>query len=229
MQSIFKSNFLLLVISAILLAACSAGATTPEIPATPPTKPTIEDSLTILAFGDSLTEGFGVDAGENYPSQLERKLRGDGYAVRVTNGGISGETSTSALTRLDWMLNSKPDIVIIEMGGNDALRGVDLELTQENLDKIVGRFSESGAVVVVAGLQIIQNLGEEYTVEFAEIYPAVANKHDAILIPFLLEGVAADPELNQPDFIHPNAEGYTVMVDHIYPFILEAIEKATSK
>ena len=124
------------------------------------------------------------------------------------------------------MLNTEPDIVIVETGGNDALRGVDLELTRENLDEIVGRFSDSGAIVVVAGLQIIQNLGEEYTTEFAAIYPSVAEKHNAILIPFVLEGVAADPELNQPDFIHPNAKGYAVMADHIYDYVLQAIELA---
>jgi acyl-CoA thioesterase-1 len=127
------------------------------------------------------------------------------------------------------MLNTEPDIVIVETGGNDALRGVDLDLTRKNLDEIVGRFTDSGAVVVVAGLQIIQNLGAEYTTEFAAIYPSVAEKHNAILIPFVLEGVAADPELNQPDFIHPNAKGYTVMVGYIYEYILQAIELVESR
>ncbi len=182
--------------------------------------------LTILAFGDSLTEGFGVITEDNYPSQLSRKLAADGYNIEVINGGISGETTTSALSRVDWMLNSKPDIVIVETGPNDALRGIDLELTQANIDEIVARFSDSGAIIIVAGLQITQNLGAEYTSEFAAIYPAVAQKYDAILIPFVLEGVAADPDLNQPDFIHPTAAGYTIMVEHIYPFVLEAVAAA---
>ena len=208
----------------MLLWACNTGIPTTNIPTNIASTPTSQDSLTILAFGNSLTEGFGVDEDENYPSRLESKLRGDGYDVRVINGGISGETTSAALARLDWMLNTEPDIVIVETGANDALRGVALDLTKKNIDEIVGRFSESGAVVVVAGLQIIQNLGEEYTAEFAAIYPAVAEKHNAILIPFVLEGVAADPELNQPDFIHPNAKGYIVMVDHIYDYILQAIE-----
>ncbi len=147
---------------------------------------------------------------------------------KVINGGISGETSTSALARIDWMLNTQPDIVIVETGANDALRGVDLELTRKNIDEITRRFTDSGAVVVIAGLQIVQNLGQDYTTEFAEIYPTVAEKHGSILIPFVLEGVAANPELNQPDFIHPTAEGYAVMVEHIYPFILEAIRTAES-
>lgn len=219
----------LLAVAVFLLGACNSGAPTTESSTPIAAAPMPEDSLTILAFGDSLTEGFGVSADENYPSQLESRLRDDGYAVRVINGGISGETSSSALARLDWMLNTEPDIVIVETGGNDALRGVDLDLTRKNLDEIVGRFTDSGAVVVVAGLQIIQNLGAEYTTEFAAIYPSVAEKHNAILIPFVLEGVAADPELNQPDFIHPNAKGYSVMVDHIYEYILQAIELAESR
>lgn len=187
---------------------------------------TPQNELIILAFGDSLTEGFGVDPQESYPAQLERKLKADGYDARVINGGISGETSTSALARVDWMLNTQPDIVIVETGANDALRGVDLELTRQNIDEITRRFMDGGAVVVIAGLQIIQNLGQDYTTGFAEIYPAVAEKHGSILIPFVLEGVAANPELNQADFIHPTAEGYAVMVEHIYPYILEAIRAA---
>ena len=218
-----------MVIAMMLLGACNSGIPTSEIPTVTAITPTPQNNLTILAFGDSLTEGFGVNEDENYPSKLESKLRGDGYHVRVINGGISGETTSAALARLEWMLNTEPDIVIVEIGGNDALRGVDLDLTQKNLDKIVGRFAESGSVVVVAGLQIIQNLGAEYTTEFAAMYPDVAEKHHAILIPFVLEGVAADPELNQPDFIHPNAKGYAVMVDHIYEYILQAIEQAENR
>jgi acyl-CoA thioesterase-1 len=222
-------RYVIVIIVVMLLGACNQGIPSPDLPSDRSITPTPQDGLTILAFGDSLTEGFGVDANENYPSKLENKLRVDGYNVRVINGGISGETTSAALTRIDWMLNTKPDIVIVEIGGNDALRGVNLDLTRKNIDEIVGRFTESGAVVVVAGLQIIQNLGREYTTEFAAIYPSVADKHDSILIPFMLEGVAADPELNQSDFIHPNAEGYTVMVDHIYEYILQAIELAENR
>jgi len=190
---------------------------------------TDQPSLTILAFGDSLTAGYGVDPHDSYPAQLERKLQADGYQVQVINGGISGETSSAGLNRLEWMLKTKPDLVIVETGGNDALRGVDLAITRENIAEIVRQFDESGAVVIVAGLQIIQNLGAEYTTEFAAIYPAIAEEYNAILIPFMLEGVAANPELNQADFIHPTGEGYIVIVDHIYPYILEAIATAQSR
>ena len=192
-----------------------------------PTRPAYDG--TILAFGDSLTAGLGVEEREAYPAQLERKLQEAGYNYRVINGGISGETSTAALNRLDWMLQTNPDIVIIETGGNDALRGVDLSLTEQNIAEIVARFAEQDVIIVFAGLQIIQNLGEDYINQFAEMYPRIAAQHpDAIFIPFFLERVAADPELNQSDFIHPTAEGYSVIVDHIFPFIEEAIQRDQS-
>ena len=223
---------LILLLALLLTFSILTGCAAPTPVATPsPTPlPNVEEPrLTLLAFGDSLTEGLGVPAAESYPAQLERKLRADGIDIEVINGGISGETTTAALSRVSWMLNTNPDIVIVETGANDALRGVDLELTARNIDQIVGEFNASGAIVVVAGLQIIQNLGEEYTAAFAAIYPAVAETHEVMLIPFVLEGVAADPDLNQPDFIHPTAEGYTVMVDHIYPFVLEAIAAAEAR
>lgn len=212
------------------LAACTTAAPEPTPTSTLTAAPLQAITPTydgrILAFGDSLTEGMGVELDKAYPAQLERKLQADGYNYEVINGGISGETSSAALSRVDWMLNTNPDIVIIEIGGNDGLRGIDLDLTEQNIDQIVGRFAETDTIIVFAGLQIIQNLGEDYTTQFAEMYPRIAaNYPDAIFIPFILEGVAADPELNQLDFVHPTAEGYTVMVDHIYPFILEAIER----
>jgi acyl-CoA thioesterase-1 len=225
-ESVWKKTLLLLV---LWVSSACAAATPVGTTAAPVSSQASQNEIIILAFGDSLTEGFGVDSQESYPAQLQRKLQADGHAVQVINGGISGETSTSALARLDWMLNTQPDIVIVETGANDALRGVDLELTRKNIDEITRRFTASEAVVVIAGLQIIQNLGQDYTTDFAEIYPAVAEKHGSILIPFVLEGVAANPELNQPDFIHPTAEGYAVMVEHIYPFILEAIRTAENK
>lgn len=204
------------------MIGCAAEQTSTVVPTVQPT-PTTEAAITILALGDSLTAGFGVDSADSYPAQLERKLVADGYDVRVINAGISGETSSAALSRSDWMLQTNADIVIIETGGNDGLRGIDLDMTRENIDMLAARFSEQGADVIIAGMQIISNLGEEYTTEFREIYPAVAEKHNARLIPFFLEGVAADPALNQDDFIHPTAEGYTVIVETIYPLVEEAV------
>ncbi len=222
-MSMMRKSFVLsgmFALGLILFACAQTPAVSPQAVVNSPTD---QPSLTILAFGDSLTAGFGVEPQDSYPAQLERKLQADGYQVQVINGGISGETSSAGLSRLEWMLKTKPDIVIVETGGNDALRGVDLAITRENIGEIVRQFDESGAVVIVAGLQIIQNLGAEYTTEFAAIYPQIAEEYNAILIPFMLEGVAADPDLNQADFIHPTAEGYTVIVDHIYPYVVEAI------
>lgn len=222
----------ILMILLILLTACGAQEAeqpSEEAPA-PAEEPTEAEELpsssegTILAFGDSLTEGFGVEENEAYPALLEARLRADGYEYEVINAGNSGETSSGALSRMEWTLSLKPDIVIVEIGGNDGLRGVDPALTKENISQIVSQFKENGAIVVLAGMQIIQNLGEAYTSQFANNYPELAAEHDVILIPFFLEGVAGVPELNQPDVIHPTAEGYQIVVETIYPYILEAIE-----
>lgn len=206
---------------ALILAACTG--TPADIPQAVIKSPINQPSLTILALGDSLTAGYGVDQEDSYPAQLERKLHAGGYPVKVINAGIGGETSSAALSRVEWMLQTEPDIVIVETGGNDALRGIDLTITRANIAEIVRQFDESGVVVIIGGMQIIQNLGSEYTDEFGSIYPEVAEEFGVALIPFMLEGIAADPDLNQADFIHPTAEGYTVMVDHIYPYVVEAI------
>jgi acyl-CoA thioesterase-1 len=212
----------------LLLAACStaepAPAPTPAPPATPPALAE-RQGLLIVALGDSLTEGMGVDPAATYPAQLERKLAAAGYAVTVANAGVSGETSSGALSRVDWVLRQKPDIVILATGGNDGLRGIKPAVTAENIDQIVQRVQASGAVVVLAGMEMVQNMGEEFTSEFRALYPAVAKRHGVILMPFLLEGVATDPDLNQPDFIHPTAEGYTIVVENLYPYIVQAIEQ----
>lgn len=176
-------------------------------------------------MGDSLTEGLGVNLDEAYPAQLERKLHAAGYNYTVINVGVSAETTTGALARVDWVLTLKPDLVILATGGNDSLRAIDPALTQENLRKLVQAFQAADVPVVLAGMQTVQNLGESYTNAFRAIYPAVAAEYNLILIPFFLEGVAGDPKLNQADFIHPTADGYTVIVETIYPYVLKAIEQ----
>jgi acyl-CoA thioesterase-1 len=180
-------------------------------------------------MGDSLTEGLGVDQQDAYPAQLERKLQADGYKVKVINAGVSGETSSGALARLDWVLKLKPQIVLLATGGNDSLRGIDPTLTQANLQQLVQKLQAQQITVVLAGMQTAQNLGAEYTQAFAAIYPAVAQANQVILIPFFLAGVAGDPKLNQRDFIHPTAAGYTVVVQTIYPYVLEALKAVEHK
>ena len=216
-KSICKLLYLLIL--TIALAGCG------EESISPPTQHQVKYDGTILAIGDSLTEGLGVEAESAYPAQLQKKLMIGGYKYRVINGGVSGETSSGSLSRVDWVLTLEPDIVILETGGNDSLRAIDPDLTLQNLDDLVAAFKAKNVTVVLAGMETMQNLGSEYTADFAAVYPTIAEKHDLILIPFFLEGVAAQRELNQPDGIHPTTEGYTIIVDQIYPYVVKAIEE----
>jgi len=177
-----------------------------------------------VAVGDSLTEGLGVEEEFAYPAVLEERLRQLGYPYQVVNAGISGETSSGTLSRLNWVLTLKPDIVILATGANDGLRGIDPGLIKSNILTILKSLKEKNVAVVLAGMQIVQNLGQDYTTAFAEIYPEVARSEDVIFIPFFLADVAADQGLNQADGIHPTAEGYQVIVDNIMPYVLEAIK-----
>jgi acyl-CoA thioesterase-1 len=182
-------------------------------------------AATIVAMGNSLTEGLGVAEDEAYPAQLEARLRARGYAYRVVNAGISGETSSGARARLEWVLTLDPDIVILETGANDGLRGLDPELIRENIRWLVEAFLKRDIIVVLAAMRIVSNMGPEYTRAFAEIYLDTARETDVILIPFFLKGVGGEPHLNQADGIHPTAEGYTVIVENIFPHVVDAIER----
>jgi acyl-CoA thioesterase-1 len=179
---------------------------------------------TIAAVGDSLTAGLGVDEEEAYPALLEKKLLAAGYRWRVVNAGISGETSSGALSRVNWVLKQKPDIVILETGANDGLRGIDPALTRKNIDETVRILRQSNVTVVLAGMRMVANLGPEFTRSFASLYPAIAKKHGLILVPFFLDGVAGERSLNQADGIHPTAEGYRIVTETVYPFAREAID-----
>jgi len=184
---------------------------------------------TIVAFGNSLTEGFLVDEEQAYPAQLEKKLQANGYNYKVVNSGISGETSSGALSRVNWVLKLKPDIVILETGANDGFRGISPELVEKNISETIRILKERGVRVVLAGMQMLRNLGGEYTTAFGKIYPSVAEKQGVILAPFFLEGIAGDPKLNQADSIHPTAEGYKIVVENLYPYVVEAIETARAQ
>lgn len=173
----------------------------------------------IVAFGDSLTAGFGVTPEDSYPARLQARLRAEGYDYRVVNAGASGDTTAGGLRRVDWALKNKPDIVIVALGANDALRGQDLASVRANLDAIVARFQKAGARVLVAGMEVPPNYGARYTADFRRLYADVALKHKAAFLPFLLDGVAGNPRLNQPDGIHPTAEGYRIVVDHLWPHL----------
>ncbi len=183
--------------------------------------------LTILALGDSLTEGLGVDNDDNYPAQLEARLKELGYKdVKVVNSGLSGETSTGLVNRLDWVLQTKPDITILTVGANDAIRGIDVATVEANIRTAVKRLQDGGSEVILGGMQIYDNLGSDYVESFAAIYPRVAKDMNVTLIPFFLDGVGGDPKLNQADAIHPTKEGYTIIVDdNILPILQPTIEK----
>ena len=180
---------------------------------------------TIVAVGDSLTAGYGVPETEAYPAQLQRKLNRAGHHWKVVNAGISGETSSGTLSRINWVLKLKPDIVILETGANDGLRGIDPKLVKKNIDEIVTTLQAKGVVVVLAGMQMLRNLGNEYVTQFAMIYPKVAREHHLILIPFFLDQVAGDATLNLADGIHPTGKGYRIVTETVYPYALKAIEQ----
>lgn len=179
---------------------------------------------TIVAVGDSLTAGYGVDEAKAYPARLEAKLATEGYHFEVINAGVSGETSSGTLSRINWVMSTlEPDIVILETGANDGLRGINPDVLRDNLDKLVETLKENDIQVILAGMHMLPNLGPDYTRKFAAVYPEIARKHEIVLIPFFLDGVAGERNLNQSDGIHPTAEGYLHIVDKIYPYVVEGI------
>lgn len=177
----------------------------------------------ILALGDSLTAGYGLPAEDGFTVRLEAALKAAGVPAKVVNGGVSGDTSAGGLARVDWLMAEKPDLVIVELGANDALRGLDPEDTRRNLDGVIARIQKAGATVVLAGMKAPPNLGREYAADFNRIFPELAKQHKVTLYPFFLDGVAADPSLNQADGIHPNAKGVIVIVERMLPTLLHAL------
>ena len=183
-----------------------------------------EGGPVILALGDSLTSGYGLALEDAFPARLQAELRRSGFDARVINAGVSGETSTGGLARLDWTLNEQPDIVIVELGANDALRGLAPAATRANLDAILGRLVRRGLRVLLVGMRAPPNMGPDYGAEFAAIYPRLAAKHGVALYPFFLDGVAAEPGLNQADGLHPNARGVDIIVRRMAPYVKRLLE-----
>ncbi len=173
------------------------------------------DTVRIVALGDSLTAGYGLAAEASFPARLEAELRRRGHDVEVINAGVSGDTTRGGLERLDWAVPEGADAVIVELGANDALRGIDPSATRGNLDSIVEQLVGRGIAVLVAGMQAPPNLGDDYAAAFNAIFPELAERHGVLLYPFFLEGVAAQRHLNQADGIHPNEAGVNVIVEQI--------------
>ena len=198
----------------------------PGFNAPPPSNAAMRpEERVLVAFGDSLTAGLGVTPSEAYPAQLQDKLTLAGYRYRVVNAGVSGETTAGALRRVDWVLKSKPEIVILELGANDGLRGLDLKETRANLAQIIQGLLAGGTKVVLAGMKLPPNYGAAYTSAFQALYVDLAKQYDVPLIPFFLEGVATKTGLNQADGIHPTASGYTMVVNTLWPTLQPLLKK----
>jgi acyl-CoA thioesterase-1 len=176
------------------------------------------ETKTLLFFGDSLTAGYGLDPDEAYPALIQRKLDESGRTWRVVNAGLSGETTAGGLRRLDWILRQPVDIFVIELGGNDGLRGISPEISRSNLEAMIKRIRERApqTKIVLAGIQMPTNMGPDYTRQFAAMYPEIAEKSKVTLIPFLLEGVGGIARLNLPDGIHPTAEGHKIVAETVW-------------
>lgn len=183
----------------------------------------------VLMLGDSLVQGYGLPQGDELPAQLDAALDEAGHPdANVINAGVSGDTTAGGVARVDWLLADDPDAVIVVLGGNDGLRGIDPAETRRNLDKLLGKLAEAGLPVLLTGMVAPPNLGRDYAEAFNPIYPDLAEKHDTLLYPFILEDVATVADLNQSDGIHPNGEGVAVIVRNMLPYVEKLLERARS-
>jgi len=228
--SFFKFSFPLITVLVLSLFACSDTQVKETAVASNQTQenddlsnPVLDGSKqkTIMFFGDSITAGMGLDPSQAFPALIENMIDSLGLDYRVLNGGLSGETSAAGLRRIDWMLKDPVDVFVLELGANDGLRGIDLGSTQDNLeailDKVIANNPETK--LVVAGMMIPPNMGFDYTDEFRELFPNLAQKYDAVLIPFILKDVAGIEDLNQADGIHPAEEGHEIISRTVWEYI----------
>ncbi len=181
---------------------------------------------TILFLGNSLTAGYGLDPESAFPALIQQEIDSLKWNFQVINAGLSGETSSGGLRRVDWLLQRRVDILVLELGGNDGLRGITLDLTKKNLQAIIDRVKAKypAVKVVIAGMEVPPNLGPEYTAQFRTLYAELAKKNNALLIPFLLEGVGGDPKLNLPDGIHPTAEGHRLVAKNVWKVLMPLLK-----
>ncbi|WP_106134371.1 arylesterase [Mongoliibacter ruber] len=217
---------IIVIVSTFLFYSCGQGKIDEQ--SNEETEELVQESKpTILFFGNSLTAGYGIEEDEAFPALLGERLDSLGYNYRVINGGLSGETTAGGLSRLDWFLEEEPEIFILELGGNDGLRGIALDETKKNLKAIINTVKNKfpSTKILLAGMQIPPNMGQEYTEQFREIYPQVAEEESVQLIPFMLEGVAGDPELNLRDGIHPTEEGHKIVVENVWPYLKELVKR----
>ena len=181
----------------------------------------------IVVLGDSLAAGYGLDPSEAFPALLQKKVDAAGFKFAVVNAGVSGDTSSGGLRRIDWLLKRRVDVLVLELGGNDGLRGIPVSVTRTNLQAIIDRTKQKypQAQIVVAGMQMPPNMGADYMASFARLFPELARTNHAALVPFLLEGVGGKPELNLPDMIHPTAEGQRIVAENVWKVLRPVLEK----
>lgn len=210
----------------LVLTACRGTAPKEASPASPaaPSKPA-KSLPKIVAFGDSLTAGLGLPQPASYPSLLQKKLDADGFAYEVVNAGVSGDTSAGGVRRVDWALDGDVKIVILELGGNDILRGQSIDAMKENLARIIERAKAHGATVLLAGMEAPTNSGVEYRQAVHEAFPSLAREYNVPEIPFFLDGVAGIESLNQRDGIHPNEAGTKIVTETVYRSLRPLLEK----
>lgn len=212
-----KSFFGRAAIGILFLATALAGV--PHVMAS--------ERKTVVVLGDSLAAGYGLDPSEAFPTLIQNKIDDAHWNFTVVNAGVSGDTSAGGLRRMDWLLKRKIDVLVIELGGNDGLRGIEVSATRTNLQAIIDRARQKypQVQIVIAGMQMPPNMGEDYTRAFRAIYPELAKANGAALIPFILEGVGGHPELNQADHIHPTAEGDKIVAENVWKILRPILEK----
>ena len=221
-----------------LLSGCRQDAKQPAAPSVEPTASesavsadtTATTKKSILFFGNSLTAGYGIEPTQAFPALIQQRLDSLGLPYRVVNAGLSGETSAGGKSRIDWLLRQKVDIFVLELGGNDGLRGIATQETRRNLQAIIDQVQAKYPVakIILAGMQIPPNLGQQYATEFRGIYRVLAEKNRAVLIPFLLEGVGGIPRLNLPDGIHPTPEGHRILAENVWKVLQDLVAQPPS-
>ena len=212
-KSFFQASYerlLILFTAAVIMTASPSGAAAQQ---------------KLMVYGDSLVAGYGLDAGLGFPEQLQSALTASGRDIRVLNAGVSGDTTAGGLARLDWALADRPDAVIIVLGGNDLLRGLNPEQTRANLQAMLSRLRTDGIAVLLCGMLAPVNLGPDYRQQFDSLYPDLATEFGIDLYPFFLDGVALDPDLNLPDGLHPNPQGVAIITTRILPYVVRLLDK----
>ena len=182
-----------------------------------------EQAIKIMLFGDSLMAGYGLTQSEKLASTLKSKFTEDGAAIRIINASVSGNTSNNGLARIDWSLGDNPDVVVLCLGANDMLRGINPQLTKDNLNTMIVKIKENGATLVFAGMRSPESMGEDYQSQFDQLYFDLAEQHDLIFMPFLLEGVALEMQYLQRDYKHPNALGIKIIANNLYPYLVQGV------